>query len=263
MTDNTNTEGAPDGTSGGTTETPAVETPNRPEHIPEKFWDAETGTVRIDDLAKSYAELEKTGKKPDESTQEGEGAPTENVETPPVNPYEAALQRAEAELAEGDELSEETYVAFEAQGLTRDQVNLHIEGQKAIFEVRKLRSEAEVGGAEAYQGMLAWAAANYTAEEAEAYNAAVFTGSEADRQRAVAGLTQRYKENMGTDGKIVTNGTGNAGTGGYTTRSEWMADIQKPEYKKDAGFRDQVAKKLEASLAAGVNMGVGVNFTGR
>lgn len=30
-----------------------------PPHIPEKFWDATTGTVRVDDMAKSYRELEK------------------------------------------------------------------------------------------------------------------------------------------------------------------------------------------------------------
>jgi len=31
----------------------------RPDHIPEKFWDAETGAPRIDELAKSYVELER------------------------------------------------------------------------------------------------------------------------------------------------------------------------------------------------------------
>lgn len=44
---------------------PAVETSKpasvvqRPAHIPEKFWDAEKGVVKTDDLAKSYAELER------------------------------------------------------------------------------------------------------------------------------------------------------------------------------------------------------------
>lgn len=36
------------------TETP----PNRPDHVPEKFWDGENGQVRTDELAKSYTELE-------------------------------------------------------------------------------------------------------------------------------------------------------------------------------------------------------------
>lgn len=31
----------------------------RPEHVPEKFWDAEKGEIRVDGMAKSYAELER------------------------------------------------------------------------------------------------------------------------------------------------------------------------------------------------------------
>ena len=46
-------------------ETQSTHIPARPEHIPEKFWNAETGETNIDDLAKSYNNLEKfsTGKK--------------------------------------------------------------------------------------------------------------------------------------------------------------------------------------------------------
>lgn len=38
---------------------PAPAAGNRPEHVPEKFWDAEKGTVRVDDVLKSYSHLEK------------------------------------------------------------------------------------------------------------------------------------------------------------------------------------------------------------
>jgi hypothetical protein len=46
------------------TDTPATtvvtpEKPTRPVDVPEKFWDAATGTVRLDDLIKSYRELER------------------------------------------------------------------------------------------------------------------------------------------------------------------------------------------------------------
>jgi hypothetical protein len=37
----------------------APEVPQRPEHIPEKFWDPEAGSVRVDALARSYGELER------------------------------------------------------------------------------------------------------------------------------------------------------------------------------------------------------------
>jgi len=60
--------------------------PQRPDNIPEKFWDAEKGEVRLDELAKSYAELEKAKSEAPapkvEGTEgaapkEGEGAPGE------------------------------------------------------------------------------------------------------------------------------------------------------------------------------------------
>ena len=41
--------------------------PPRPDHIPEKFWDATKGAARVDDLAKSYAHLEQQFAKGKES----------------------------------------------------------------------------------------------------------------------------------------------------------------------------------------------------
>lgn len=42
--------------AGGETTTTTTE---RPEHVPEKFWDAEKGEARVEDVFKSYSELEK------------------------------------------------------------------------------------------------------------------------------------------------------------------------------------------------------------
>lgn len=38
---------------------PEYEAPNRPDSVPDKFWDRDAGEVRIDALAKSYSELER------------------------------------------------------------------------------------------------------------------------------------------------------------------------------------------------------------
>lgn len=42
-----------------TIDVPAAEVVTRPDFIPEKFWNAETNEVRVEGLAKSYAEMEK------------------------------------------------------------------------------------------------------------------------------------------------------------------------------------------------------------
>lgn len=60
-----NNEGDPkqvDDSSQQTDPPPSVEEPKeveRPEHIPEKFWDKDNKTIRVDDLVKSYSEVEK------------------------------------------------------------------------------------------------------------------------------------------------------------------------------------------------------------
>lgn len=50
---------APEGASPPAAPAAAPPANGRPEHVPEKFWDAEKSAVRVDDVLKSYAHLEK------------------------------------------------------------------------------------------------------------------------------------------------------------------------------------------------------------
>jgi hypothetical protein len=245
-------------------------TPQRPENVPEKFWDAEKGAVNTDALLQSYVELEKTKAKPQDPPQDPPQGDQQGTEGEPPQPkdqseaslaaYNAAVEKATAELqSETGAISDETYAEFAKQGITKDQIDTYVEGQHAKFELRKIHVEREVGGEDAYAAMLQWAGANYSPEEADAYNQTVFGGSRDNALQAARSLKAKYEEAMGTDGKIVTDGTGKTQTGGYTSKAEWMADMRKPEYKKDPAFRDAVRKKLETSLQNGVNMGVGVS----
>ena len=40
----------------------ATEIASRPDFVPEKFWNADTGEVRLEDAFKSYSEIEKKGR---------------------------------------------------------------------------------------------------------------------------------------------------------------------------------------------------------
>lgn len=170
------------------------------------------------------------------------------------------MQKAEAELAEGGVISDETYEAFSKQGISREQIDTYVEGQKAMFELRKVHVEREVGGEQVYADILTWAGANLSEADANAFNETVFGPNRDAALEAVRALKTRYENEMGTEGKIVTNGTGSTAAGGYTDKSEWLADLRKPEYKKDAKFRDTVRTKLETAMKNGVNMGVGVSM---
>ncbi len=233
----------------------------RPDDIPEKFWDAEKGAVNTEALLKSYVELEKASSKPKE------------VEPPPVDPnvvlptppnaseeYTKAVEKATAELAsESGAISEETYADFAKQGITREQIDTYVQGQIDRFELRKYQAEREYGGEQEYADALAWAGANYSAEEAEAFNNAVFGADKAKALEAVRGLKSRYEDNMGTEGRIVTNGTSAAPHNGYKSKAEWLKDVGSKEYKNDPAFREQVRVKLEAALKAGVDLGVSIS----
>ncbi len=260
-TETQNPEGQPQGTPEGQPQGTPTETPQRPDNVPEAFWDAEKGTVNTEALLASYAELASKQTPPEGGTEggaEGEGdAPPPEVPPSAADQYAATVEKANAELAsETGQLSDETYAQFEQMGIARERVDEHIEGRKAVFELRKLYAEREAGGEDAYAGMLQWASANYTPEEAEAYNAAVFGNDKDAAMQAVRALKTRYEETMGNDGKIVTDGTGAPSTGGYTGRDEWLADLRNPEYKRNQAFRDNVKRKLEASMRAGTDMGI-------
>lgn len=84
-------------------ETPAK--PERPAHIPEKFWDADAGTIRVDEMAKSYAELEKM-----KSAPKAEDKPSDDADKPNDLTIEPAKEEAPAE-AEADRVFAKTLEA--------------------------------------------------------------------------------------------------------------------------------------------------------
>lgn len=237
--------------------------PQRPEHIPEKFWDAEKGEVRVDDLAKSYAELEKSKAKPAEKS-EAEMTDEEKAAKADADKLAAATATALAEhrqkmtdkMLAGEAFADEDYAPLEKLGLSREDVDTFAAGLQAIGELHKAKVHAEAGGEDAYKDMLAWAKDNYTSEEVAAYNRDVHSADRAVSLNAVRGLAARYKLANGRGGRDVTrNGSGKA-TEGYQSKAEMVADMQKPEYRTNPAFREEVSRKVGAARRAGVDLTV-------
>ncbi|MCA0451215.1 MAG: hypothetical protein LCH62_15835 [Proteobacteria bacterium] len=80
--------------------------PPRPEHIPEKFWDATAGAPRVDDLAKSYTNLESAFRKGKESyeAERLKGRPEKPdgyaVALPKEGPIAEALSKAKLQIVD-------------------------------------------------------------------------------------------------------------------------------------------------------------------
>lgn len=233
-------------------EAPAEIAP-KPEGIPDKFYNAETGVVDYAALAKSYTELEKARGKPAE-------APKVDAEVPPADSeVKAATDAVEAagldmpslskEFAESGTLSEESYAKLDKAGLSKDIVDSFIEGQQARAEIARTQAFSITEGKEGYSAMVAYAQANLTEAEISAYNEAVNSPIASVRDLAIRGMWSRYAgETSGTGGELLTGKTGSkGGSDVYQSRAEMMADMSDPKYKADEAFRNKVSAKLARS----------------
>ena len=248
------------------------EKPQRPEHIPEKFWDAEKGEVRLEELAKSYAELEKKGaqKAPQKTPESGEElteeqkaeraeaekAARETLGLPSADEITEVRQRMTEKMLAGEEFDDADYAPFEKMGLDRDTIDTFAAGLKALGEVHKAAVHREAGGEDTYKAMIEWAKGEFTDEEVEAFNRDVHSGDRAVSLNAVRGLAARYKLAAGHSGKDATKGGGTRTVEGYRSKAEMTADMRDPKYAKDPAFREEVARKVAAARRAGVDLTV-------
>lgn len=228
----------------------------RPEGIPEKFWDAEKGVVKVEDLAKSYAELERSRAAPDASkgvpdavtaaAKAGEDA----AKAAGVDTKSLDFDALAASFAANGALTDADYASLKAQGITKELADAHIvnaqrvaalESQLAVSEVHAL-----VGGADKYSAMLQWAGVNLTAAEQSAFDTAV-VGTPESRQMAINSLKSRHRAALGSDPKLVTgDGRSAASSAAFQSRAEVTAAMRDPRYKADPAYRADVERRVGA-----------------
>lgn len=254
---------------------PATETQGgRPEHIPEKFWDAEKGTVRVDDLVKSYSELEgkfRAGEHKQEATEEApKDAPKDGLEVPKDADPEKAVEQAGLDMdalaqeytENGNTLTDETlaklsetdYVQAMAKAMgveAKDLITDYIAGQQALSQSFEADIKSSVGGADEYNAMVQWAAQGGLDQAGiDAFNAAV-AGDAHTAKLAVQGLHAQYKSaNPTSDPKTnVKTAAAPAQTGGFKSLNDMMKAQADPRYgKTDHAGREYMAE-FERRLA--------------
>jgi hypothetical protein len=243
----------------------AVEASARPEHIPEKFWDAEKGEVRVEDLAKSYSELEKvkSGKKPDEAPKMGDdGKPVPDGEKPkdeskPDGEFDLTAHREKMseKLAAGEAFGDEDYAPFEKMGFKREDIDTIAQALAASATISASEVFAIAGGEDKYAAMIEWGKANYTPAEIEAFDASL-GATPAQREAAIKGLQARFQIAVGTDGErdVTARNQGGGADARFESKAEMVAAMQDARYAKDSAYRAEVARKLENSHKAGVNI---------
>lgn len=232
--------------------TPAVTVKERPADVPEKFWDAEKGEIRVADLVKSYTELEsKGGVKPPVTPPVVD--PAAAVADPAVAAAAAAqagldLAALETEFRTDGKLSDGNLAKLKAAGFSETDVATYIAGRQALVTQFETDVLAEVpGGAEKFGEMAAWAQVNLTPAELTAYNKAIDSNDVNQAKLAVAGVHAKFAASVGNEPTLV-GGRSTAAQGDvYESMAQVTADMKSPLYKSDPAFRAKVQAKLGRS----------------
>lgn len=234
-------------------EAPPVIAP-KPEGVPDKFYNPDTGEVDYASLTKSYVELEKSKSKPavipepPKVEPEGDAKAPEDAATKAVADAGLDMSSLNSEYQTNGELTQESYDKLAKAGITADVVDGYIEGQKARVQVMQSEAHAVTEGKDGYEAMIDWAKANATPTEIQAYNKAVNSTNPSERELAVRGMWSRYGADSGNTGNLITNKVNTkGGDGSYESRAQMMSDMQNPKYKSDPAFRKTVEAKLANS----------------
>jgi len=178
---------------------------SKPEGLPEKF-------NSVEDLAKSYAELEKklggqSQETKDEVDPVAKATPKSdnNLEIAEKAVTDAGLDMSslQAEYAEKGELDTKSYEALEKAGISKEYVDSYIAGQEAIAKTQADEIKSTVGGDDTYQEMVDWASKNMTEGEKTAYNKAVNSGDMDTVKLAVNALKGQFERANGVEPKLV------------------------------------------------------------
>jgi len=228
--------------------------PQRPDHVPEKFWDAEKGTVNVDALLKSYTELEKTksGPKDEETTKvEIEQQPEQPEQTEQSDEQKlvekAGLNWEElgSKISEKGTLDDTDFAALEKQGIPRSVAEEYIAGVKARRDAAVSEAINYIGGKEATTELMTWASKTLPKQEIDAYNR-MLNGPDwkvaVDTLKTKMGATRKNA----TESELEVGGGGPGSVTGYRAKSEMMKDMQDPRYKAgDKLFHQEVQRKIQ------------------
>jgi hypothetical protein len=244
--------------------------PKRPDNVPEKFWDADKGEIRVDELTSSYAALEaKLSQSPSEEegseeeadgdvevkngkiskkAEEASGEGSED-EVPAVT---GLIQSAATEFTESGGFTEETTAALAAQGIPVEIQQVYLAGLTALQDQQTATVQGYVGGEEQYNAMAQWAGQNLSDAELEAFNSAL--DNPALAENAVSGLYSRFQKARPNEGRQIgpTNGAPDSGDV-FASRKEMTDAMSDPRYRNDAAYQRSVVDKLRRTRAAGTS----------
>ena len=216
-----------------------------------------------EDLEKAYLELQKKlGNKetddssPTDETESDDSAPDDGEEEQsPVSKRVDFLKEASDEYYSNDnELKPETIQKLKEMP-SEELIEAYLELQKnnPVAKAQPLSDDAaktivdSVGGQDAYNDTLSWAADNLKPEEVAAYDNVVNSGNKDAIFFAVQALNQRYKDSVGFEGQQISGKAPKSTVKGFRSNAELANAISDPRYRNDPAYRYDIEQKLAAS----------------
>ena len=151
------------------------------------------------------------------------------------------------EYSEKGELDAKSYEALEKVGITKQYVDNYIAGQQALAEQTASEIKETVGGNEAYNEMVQWAATNMTDGERQAYNKAVNSPDKETVKLAVNALKAQYERANGVEPRLVEGKATPTTEQGFNSCAQVTEAMADPRYAKDPAYQTEVKNKLENS----------------
>ena len=244
-----NPDGLPGGGADWNKETPETE---KPEGVPDKFWNAEKGEVDSTSLLASYVELEK-------KMGQSQAEEAAHSETPPPNsPAEETsedtfqLGKYEDEYRENENsLKEETYAELANKfGLDKTEVDKYIQYRQAEADSFATEIFNMAGGEEAYRSLLGWASNNMSKDEVDRLNCVLTTGERDQVRVEVMKLNNRYRESVGADPQSLVGGTTSRNRSGpkpFASIQEAVEARKDKRFELDPAYRQEWEQRVSSS----------------
>jgi hypothetical protein len=208
----------------------------RPEWLPEKFNSPE-------DLAKSYAELEKKMSAPKDDAPED--PPTEQVE-PEQSTGEPQFDKFADEFASSGELSDDSFDELAKMGYPREMVETYIKGMQSAQTADANAVMDVAGGTEGYKELTDWAKDNMPETELQLYNQMVETGTD-NAKMAVEWLMSKRETAEGVEPNLVSGKSQAPAKDEFRSTAEVVAAMKDARYGKDPAYTRDVEDKLSRS----------------
>ena len=204
----------------------------RPEWLPEKF-------ATVEDMAKSYGELEKKLSGPSEEPEAVEEAEAPKSEGPDFDKFAQ-------QFASDGALSDESFSELEGMGYPREMVETYIKGMQSAQTADTDAVMSVAGGTEGYQELTEWAKANMETNELELYNNMVGTGTD-NAKMAVEWLMSKREAAGGVEPTLLSGKSSAPAKDEFRSTAEVVAAMKDARYGKDSAYTKDVEEKLGRS----------------